>query len=274
MHGNGGRLQYENLGPECGIQIQAGFPSETVTIDIEPGSFMVLAGPNGSGKSTLFSLINGLIKPAAGTVTAGGREITSIPARERARIMGMVSQINKITFDYTVEEMVAMGRYPYQGLFSGESKNDREAVDQVIHRLELSEYRNRSIRSLSGGEYQRVLLARVLVQQTDILLLDEPGNHLDLKHQTMLLNLLKEEVSHGKTVVAVLHDLNQVLYYADCGLLLKDGVCVRSGVPGDFLTRSTIKEVFGVSMKEYQSRDGFIIFGLDGSGGEMNRFEY
>lgn len=251
-----------------------GFHLKPVSTDIEPGSFMVLTGPNGSGKSTLFSLINGLVKPTGGSVTVGGREITSIPARERARIMGMVPQINKITFDYTVEEMVAMGRYPYQGMFTGESKEDMEAVEQVIQRLELADYRRRSIQSLSGGEYQRVLLARVLVQQTDILLLDEPGNHLDLKHQTMLLNLLKEEVTHGKTVVAVLHDLNQVLYYADCGLLLKDGECVRSGIPGDFLTRSTIKEVFGVSMKEYRSGDGFVIFGLDGSGGEMSRFEY
>jgi iron complex transport system ATP-binding protein len=251
-----------------------GFHLKPVSFEIKSGSFAVLTGPNGSGKSTLFSLINGLVKPVGGTVAVDGREISTIPSKERARIMGMVPQINKITFDYTVEEMVAMGRYPYQALFSGESKTDREAVDHVIDRLELAGYRTRSIQSLSGGEYQRVLLARVLVQQTEILLLDEPGNHLDLKHQTMLLNLLKEEVNRGKTVVAVLHDLNQALYYADCGMLLKDGECVRSGNPGDFLTRSTIKDVFGVSMKEYQSSDGFVIFGLDGSGGEMRRIEY
>ena len=256
------------------FRYRQGFHLKPVSIDIESGTFMVLTGPNGSGKSTLFSLINGLIKPAAGSVAVDGREVTSIPPQERARMMGMVPQISKITFDYTVEEMISMGRYPYQGLFSGESKSDKQTVDEVINRLELIPYRKRSIQSLSGGEYQRVLLARVLVQQTDVLLLDEPGNHLDLKHQTMLLNLLKEEVHKGKTVIAVLHDLNQALFYADHGILLDEGECVCSGAPADFLTRSTIKKVFGVSMKEYRSGDGYVIFGLDGSGGEMSRFEY
>lgn len=240
-----------------------GFHLKPVNLVIESGTFVVLIGPNGSGKSTLFSLINGIAKPAAGSITVGGSEVSAIPPRSRAKLMGMVPQVSKIFFDYSVEELVAMGRYPYQGLFSSESTNDLDVIDDVITRLDLQKYRKRSIQNLSGGEYQRVLLARVLVQQTDILLLDEPGNHLDLRHQTLLLNLLREEVDRGKTVVAVLHDLNQALHYADFGMLLDGGECIKSGKPSDFLTPSLIKEIFGVEMKEYRSQDGSVIFGLE-----------
>ena len=241
-----------------------GFHLQPVSLDIEPGSFVVLAGPNGSGKTTLFSLINGLAKPTGGSIMLDGREVSGIPDRERARMMGMVSQRNSITFDYTVEDIIAMGRFPYQGTFSGETAGDREIVQSVIKRLDLIEYRKRRISTLSGGEYQRVLLGRVLVQQADILLLDEPGNHLDLKHQTMLLNLLKEEVGQGKIVIAVLHDLNQAIHYGNCGLLLDNGRCVASGVPSEFLTRELIRDVFDVNLTEYRSDDGGLMYGLGG----------
>ena len=239
-----------------------GFHLQPVSIEIERGSFTVLAGPNGSGKSTLFSLINGIAKPTAGSVSLDGREISEIGDKERARIMGMVAQRNGINFDYTVEELVSMGRYPYQGIFSGETSHDREVISGVIDRLDLAGYSNRRISTLSGGEYQRVLLARVIVQQTEVLLLDEPGNHLDLKHQTLLLNLLREEVDSGKTVVAVLHDLNQAVHYGDYGMLLDNGHCIASGVPRDFLTSELIKDVFDVELTEYRSEDGGLMYGL------------
>ncbi len=247
----------------AGFKYPGGFVLKPVNFNIAAGSFAVLMGPNGSGKSTLFQLINGIEKPAGGTITVNGSEVAALSDRERARMMGMVPQRSRIIFDYSVDELVSMGRFPYQGLFAGESAEDRAIIDQVIERLDLNDFRDRSIKSLSGGEYQRVLLARVLVQQTEVLLLDEPGNHLDLKHQTLLLNLLREEVGKGKTVVAVLHDLNQALHYADTGLLLNDGECVESGHPADFLTAGLIRDVFGVEMKEYRSADGSVIFGLN-----------
>jgi iron complex transport system ATP-binding protein len=241
-----------------------GFHLRPVNVEIESGTFMVLIGPNGSGKSTLFSLINGVLKPLRGSVEVGSRPVASIPAKERARMMGMVPQVNKISFDYSVEEIVAMGRYPYQGFFSGESGEDRAVIEKVIDRLDLKKFRDRPVQSLSGGEYQRVLLARVLVQQTHILLLDEPGNHLDLKHQTLLLGLLREEVNNGKTVVAVLHDLNQAMLYADKGILLNEGECVGMGKPSEFLNTSLIKDVFEVSLREYHNgEDDTVIFGLN-----------
>ena len=241
-----------------------GFHLQPVSFDAEPGTFMVLLGPNGSGKSTLFSLINGTLKPDSGSVMINGQEISAYPGKQRARMMGMVPQTSSINFDFTVGELVAMGRYPYQGFFTYESDEDKKVVDRILGKLDLNSYRERSVRSLSGGEYQRVLLARVLVQQTEILLLDEPGNHLDLKHQTLLLELLKDEVCSGKTVVAVLHDLNQALHYADRGLLLDEGRCIESGRPSDFLTPALIKKVFEVSLKEYHHDDGSVIFGLGG----------
>ncbi|MBI9107854.1 MAG: ABC transporter ATP-binding protein [Spirochaetales bacterium] len=241
-----------------------GFHLHPISFEVEPGTFMVLLGPNGSGKSTLFSLINGTRKPAAGFVHINGREISSYPGKQRAKMMGMVPQTSSINFDYTVGELVSMGRYPYQGFLPYESGEDKKIIDRILGRLDLEVYRDRSIRSLSGGEYQRVLLARVLVQQTEILLLDEPGNHLDLKHQTMLLGLLREEVRSGKTVVAVLHDLNQALHYADQGVLLDGGRCIALGKPCEILTPDMIKQVFEVTLKEYRSDDGSVIFGLGG----------
>jgi len=246
-----------------------GFHLRPVSFKVEEGTFMVLLGPNGSGKSTLFSLINGTLRPDAGSVLIKDREISSYPGKLRARIMGMVPQTSSINFDYTVGELVAMGRYPHQGFLPYESDEDKRIVDRILGKLNLDTYRMRSVRSLSGGEYQRVLLARVLVQQTEILLLDEPGNHLDLKHQTMLLEMLKDEVRKGKTVVAVLHDLNQALHYADQGILLDDGECIESGKPDEFLTPALIRQVFEVSLKEYRNEeDGSILFGLAGRGRE------
>jgi iron complex transport system ATP-binding protein len=239
-----------------------GFHLQPVSFNVEPGTFMVLLGPNGSGKSTLFSLINGTLKPAAGSVRIKGQEISSYPDRQRARLMGMVPQTSSINFDYTVGELVAMGRFPYQGFLTYESDEDKKVIDRILGKLDLDSYRERSVRALSGGEYQRVLLARVLVQQTEVLLLDEPGNHLDLKHQTMLLNMLKDEVSTGKTVVAVLHDLNQALHYADEGILLNEGRCIKTGRPSEFLTSELIRDVFEVNLKKYRNEeDGSVIFG-------------
>lgn len=241
-----------------------GFHLQPVSFEVKAGTFMVLLGPNGSGKSTLFSLINGSMRPAAGSVQIDGTEILSYPGKQRARMMGMVPQTSSLNFDYTVGELVAMGRYPYQGFLPYESEEDKSVIDGILEKLDLQIYRDRSVRSLSGGEYQRVLLARVLVQQTEIMLLDEPGNHLDLKHQTMLLELLKQQVAEGKTVVAVLHDINQALHYGDQGLLLNGGKCIESGDPSVFLTTELIKEVFEVSLKEYCSADGGRIFGFGG----------
>ena len=226
------------------------------------GSFNVLMGPNGSGKTTLFSLISGLLKPDTGSVKVDGRDVGSIPGSERARLIGTVPQRSSVNFDYTVEELLAMGRYPHQGILGRETTKDRAIIHEALKRLDIGDFSGRRAGSLSGGEYQRVLLARTLVQQSGVLLLDEPGNHLDLHHQTVLLQLLREEADSGKTVIAVLHDLNQAVHYADNGILLNGGKTVISGKPAEFLNRDLIRDVFGVSLGRYTSEDdGSFLFG-------------
>ena len=228
-----------------------GFSLGPVNFSAGEGCFMVILGPNGSGKSTLFSLLNGLIKPSSGSIKADLRNISAITPAERARLIGMIPQTSAGDFDYTVREMVMMGRYPYQRLFSPPSDEDNLVVDRVLDQLDMSMLSGRSVRHLSGGEYQRVLLGRVLAQQTDILLLDEPGNHLDLKHQLKMLGYLRTIADSGKTVVAVLHDLNQAMHYADFGIMLKQGKTVVSGKPSEFITPALVQEVYDTRVSEY-----------------------
>lgn len=149
-----------------------------------------------------------------------------------------------------------MGRFPHQPLFGGDSPEDLRLVEGILDRLDLGDFADRSVRSLSGGEYQRVLLGRVLAQEPEILLLDEPGNHLDLRHQAAFLSLLKQETARGKTVIAVLHDINQALHYGEWGLLLDRGRPLAAGVPGDFLTIKRVEEVYGVRLESFWNSDG------------------
>lgn len=250
---------------EAGFSYNDSFTLQPITHTFYWGAFSILLGPNGSGKTTLFSLLNGIQKPDTGRVVVAGKDIHQYPPRQRAKIVGLIPQINDRPFAYTVDQMIKMGRYPHQGFFVRESSEDRRIIGETMERLDLVSLRERSVQELSGGEYQRVLLGRVLVQQPSILLLDEPGNHLDLKHQLTLLSILREEANSGKTVIAVLHDINQALLYGDWGLLMKGGKCVKTGKPRELLTPENINEVFQVELSEYRSEDGkTVLLGPDG----------
>ena len=249
---------------EAGFSYEGGFTLEPVNHVFKPGTFSVLLGPNGSGKTTLFSLLNGMAKPSSGQVLLNGTEVWKLPPKKRARSIGLIPQINERPFDYAVGEMVRMGRYPHRNFFERETKEERTLVSSVLQRLDLLPLLDRSVKELSGGEYQRVLLGRVLVQEPEILLLDEPANHLDLRHQLTLLALLKEETARGKTVITVLHDINQALLFGDWGLLLENGRCAAGGPPAELLTPERIKDVYDVELSEYRSSEGKIILGPSG----------
>lgn len=250
-------LTIENLE----YKYESGFHLEPINIKIKEKSITALLGPNGSGKTTLFSLILGTKKPHKGKIQIDGKDILGMKDKDRAKLIGTVSQTNKINFNYTVEELLNMSRYPYKTLFSGTSKTDKKEIEKAINLLELKKFKNRHIKSLSGGEYQKVLIAMAIVQQTKIILLDEPGNHLDLKHQTLLLNLLQNEATEGKIVIAVLHNLNQALHYANNCILLKQGKTISTGPPNETLNPKNIKKIFETELSYYYNQESKRILG-------------
>lgn len=217
-----------------------------VTLEISPGRFIGIVGPNGSGKSTLLSILAGVLKPQSGTVFLKGRPLNSWPARERARTIALVLQDNFFPFDFSALEVVLMGRSPYLGLLESEKPLDLEIARQAMEGCDCWQFRDRSIRQLSGGERQRVVLARALAQKPQLLLLDEPANHLDLSHQSRILGHLSQLCHEGELgVAAVFHDLNLALRFCDHLVLLDQGRIAGQGRPQEVLTLEAIEKVFG-----------------------------
>ncbi|OQY31559.1 MAG: hypothetical protein B6241_13685 [Spirochaetaceae bacterium 4572_59] len=228
-----------------------GFNMNMEKLSMYPGEFSVILGPNGSGKSTLFSLLRGRLKAKSGSLRIAGKDIQKVSDQERASMIGLVPQLNKTPFGFTVEDVVKMGGYRYSALFGRSDDLPEKKLDNILQQTDLSQFRYRSVDSLSGGEYQRVLLARVLLQDPEVLLLDEPANHLDLQHQDNLLKLLREQARNGKTVIAILHDVNQALLYADQVILLNEGCCIKSGPVDKVVTPEQIQKVYGSQMEFY-----------------------
>ena len=223
-------------------------------IHINPGMLTVILGPNGSGKTTFFSLLRGRLKPDEGKITVCGKNLSTLKDAERAELIGLVPQRNETAFAYTVAQMIAMGYYR-KSRSLWHDPVDHKALAQLMKRLDLTVLADREVNSLSGGEYQRVLLARVLAQDPQILLLDEPANHLDLHHQEDLLKLLQEEAGRGKTVIAILHDINQALQYADRVILLHRGGCEDTGLARDVVTPENINKVYKIKLGYYHNKE-------------------
>lgn len=214
-----------------------------------PGrAFTALVGPNGSGKSTILRALAGLLAPRGGTILLDGHSIARLPAKEMARRVGVLTQGPAAPEGLTALDLVRQGRYPHRSLFGRWSKADEDACAEALRLTDLGALRDRPIDSLSGGQRQRVWIAMALAQETDILLLDEPTNFLDLAHQIEVMELIAALVGErGKTVVAVLHDLNQAARYADHMVFLKAGRIAAAGRPDEVMTVEAIGEVFGVA---------------------------
>jgi iron complex transport system ATP-binding protein len=213
-------------------------------VRITPESFTVVVGPNACGKSTLLRGLARLLPPRAGTVLLDGTDIARLPTRQVARRMGLLPQAPAVPAGLTVEALVRRGRFPHQGLLRGWSGADQAAVEHALDRAELTELRARPVDELSGGQRQRAWVALALAQDTPLLLLDEPTTYLDLRHQLDVLDLLAGLVREGRTVVAVLHDLNQACRYASQLLVMRDGRLVAAGAPADVLSAALVREVF------------------------------
>ncbi|RSN71988.1 MULTISPECIES: ABC transporter ATP-binding protein [Actinomadura] len=218
---------------------------DDLSLDVPSGRVVGLVGPNGSGKSTALRCVYRALRPTRGTVFLGRDDLAGLPPRRSARIVAAMTQDGAVELDYTVEEVVALGRVPHGRGNAPLTRRERELCERAMDRLGIAHLARRGILGLSGGERQRVLLARALVQEPRILVLDEPTNHLDVRHQIELLALLKDV---GLTVLVVLHDLNLAAAVCDRIGVLSRGRLVRAGTPWNVLTPETVADVFGVEV--------------------------
>ncbi|AQQ09879.1 putative siderophore transport system ATP-binding protein YusV [Sedimentisphaera cyanobacteriorum] len=196
---------------------------DSISLDISKGDFIGIAGANGSGKSTLLKIAAGILKPDNGRILLEDQSITKIPRRELARKIGYLPQQVNSAFEFTVKEVVLMGRFCHSKGLGLTTAEDRKIADHCMNATETLTFRDRSINELSSGERQRVLLASVLAQQPDIMLLDEPVTGLDLHHQISFFNLLAEFSKKGMTIITITHDLNLASQFCDKILLLDKG---------------------------------------------------
>lgn len=216
---------------------------QDVSLRVGKNQFIGLIGPNGSGKTSLLKHIYRALPPQKRAVFLNGREIESYSYREAAQQITVMRQENASDFDYTILEMVLMGRSPYRKYFERDTEEDKEIAQNALRFVGMEAMADRSFSTLSGGEKQRVLIARSLAQEADILLLDEPTNHLDVHYQWLLMEIIS---GLGKTVLSVFHELNLACRFCDYLYVLKEGRILMHGRPASIVTPEMLSEVFGV----------------------------
>ncbi|SDP71011.1 iron complex transport system ATP-binding protein [Selenomonas ruminantium] len=235
---------------------------QDISLSVKRGEFVGIIGPNGSGKSTLLKTIYRVLQPQAGEISVLGRRLQDISLSESARLMAVMGQFHKVNFDFTVEDMVMMGRIPHQGISGRLSARDRQAVERALSQAGIEKLAKRRFAALSGGEQQRVVLARALAQEPRLLLLDEPTNHLDIRYQMQIMEIA---ASLGVGVLAVLHDLNLAAMYCQRLYVLKAGRLMAAGTPCEILTPKLINDVYDVHCEVLTGREGrpVIVYGRE-----------
>ncbi len=227
-----------------------------VSLELPRGEILSLAGPNGAGKTTLFRVASRVLRPSGGGVRVGGRPLDALSRRDLAREIAVVPQDAQISFPFTVGEVVLMGRSPHLGLLGFETKRDVARAREAIARVGIEDLADRPAPELSGGERQLVLVARALAQDPRILLLDEPTAHLDLRHRIDVLALVREFVASGRSALVVSHDLGLAARICDRMALLRDGALLASGAPRAVLTKSNLRQTFGIDADVIDAPDG------------------
>ena len=221
-----------------------------ISMKVDNKQFVGIVGPNGCGKSTLLKSIYKVIKPQKGLVFLGDKDVLQSSARAISKDLGVVGQFNELSFDFTVREMVMMGRTPHKHFMESDNIEDYKIVADALDRVNLAKYADRSYLTLSGGEKQRVILARAIAQEPEFLILDEPTNHLDIKYQLQILSVVK---SLNIGVLAALHDLSMASVYCDILYVVKDGQIIASGNPKEVLTKKLIRQVFEIDCEIYSN---------------------
>jgi iron complex transport system ATP-binding protein len=217
-----------------------------LSLVVDSGDFIGIVGPNGSGKTSFLKALSRALKPREGCVLLGGEDLYALPARQVAREMAMVPQDATVSFGFTALEVVLMGRNPHLGRLQGAGPGDLEMARQAMEKANVWHLADRPVNELSGGERQRVIIAQALAQDTGLLLLDEPTQHLDINHQLSLLEMLAGMCSSGLAVVMVMHDLNLASQYCDRLIVIRKGREFARGTPAEVLTSAVLHEVFGV----------------------------
>ena len=217
-----------------------------LSVDIPEGSFTAIVGPNACGKSTLLRALVRMLKPTEGSVLLDGAAISSLPTKQVARRLGLLPQTSIAPDGITVSDLVARGRHPYQRLLRQWSREDAEAVEGAMIQTGVDDLADRLVDELSGGQRQRVWLAMALAQSTPLLLLDEPTTFLDIAHQMEVLDLCAKMHTDGRTLVAVLHDLNHACRYATHLIAMREGAIVAEGDPREIVDAELVEAVFGL----------------------------
>lgn len=232
-------LKVENVGVHLGAKKII----KDINLHVDNHSFVALLGPNGSGKTTLLKSVYRVLEPSHGMIYLDDFKMKNLSPKKIAQHMSVVSQFQSNSFDFTVGEMVLMGRTPHLRPLEKESLEDYQLMDEALRKTGLYEFKNRSISELSGGEKQRVVLARAIVQGPSLMILDEPSNHLDIKYQLEILQIIK---NLGINVLAALHDISLAAQFCDYIYFIKEGEIKYNGTPKEVITKEIMKEIYEV----------------------------
>jgi len=224
---------------------------DDINISFGKGEFIGLIGPNGAGKTTLLKSINGLNKLDAGDIKISGNHIIKMKDKELAKQIALMNQNTSISFGFPCVDIVMMGRYPYSRTLGGFTKEDSEVVNKYMNFTDTIRFKERLITELSGGERQRVLFAKVLAQETDVILLDEPTASLDITHEEQIFKYSKELSENGKTVIAAVHDLRIAIKYCSKLVLLDKGRIIKEGIAEEVITEENLEVAYGINSQVY-----------------------
>jgi iron complex transport system ATP-binding protein len=227
-----------------------------VNLDISPGEVLCLLGPNGCGKTTLLRCINGALKLRKGSIRLGEKDMSKMTSTDIAQRVGFVFQEHSAPFPYSVIDVVTMGRAPHLKLFSAPSSRDMKIADEALDTVGMQHLRNKPYTQISGGERQLVLIARTIAQEPDVILLDEPTSHLDIKNQTIILRMINRLARRGLSVLMSSHLPNHALLYSSRVVMMQEGGILAMGRPDEVISEENLRQIYGIDVKIFSGSDG------------------